>query len=196
MHSSDLTSSLSGDSLFQNAFEHAAIGMALVALDGKWLRVNRSVCEITGYSEAELLQRSFQDITHPDDLDLDLANVRKMLANEIDSYQMEKRYFHKNGAIIWVLLSVSLVRDEEGRPRFFISQIQDITSRKESERQLGEASAEIAKLRKGLLKICAWTKRIEIDGHWIPVDEFLSGHLHLKLTHGMSVEGARLFQKE
>jgi PAS domain S-box-containing protein len=189
-------SPLSGDSLFQNAFEHAAIGMALVAPDGKWLRVNRSVCEITGYSEPELLQLSFQDITHPDDLDLDLANVRKILANEIDSYQMEKRYLHKNGAIVWVLLSVSLVRDEEGGPRFFISQIQDVTSRKESERQLGEASTEIAKLRKGLLKICAWTKRIEIDGQWIPVDEFLSDHLHLKLTHGMSVEGARLFQKE
>jgi PAS domain S-box-containing protein len=194
--SSETPSPLSGDSLFQNAFEHAAIGMALVAPDGKWLRVNRSICEITGYSESELLERSFQDITHPDDLDLDLANVGKMLSNEIDSYQMEKRYFHKNGAIVWVLLSVSLVRDEEGRPRFFIGQIQDITGRKESERQLGEASAEIAKLRKGLLKICAWTKRVEIDGHWIPVDEFLSDHLHLKLTHGMSVEGARLFQKE
>lgn len=170
--------------------------MALVGPDGKWLRVNRSVCEITGYSEEELLERSFQDITHPDDLDLDLANVGKMLAGEIDSYQMEKRYYQKNGAIVWVLLSVSLVRDAEGRPRFFISQIQDITSRKESERQLGAASTEIAKLRKGLLKICAWTKRIEIDGRWIPVDEFLSDHLHLNLTHGMSVEGARLFQKE
>jgi len=170
--------------------------MALVAPDGKWLRVNRSICEITGYSESELLERSFQDITHPDDLALDLANVDKMLAGDIDSYQMEKRYYHKSGAIVWALLSVSLVRDEEGRPRFFIGQIQDITSRKESERQLGEASAEIAKLRQGMLKICAWTKRIEIDGRWIPVDEFLSDHLHLKLTHGMSIEGARFFQKE
>jgi PAS domain S-box-containing protein len=188
--------SISGDVLFQNAFEHAAIGMALVAPDGKWLRVNRSICEITGYSETELLERSFQDITHPDDLDLDLANVEKMLAGQIDGYQMEKRYLHKNGATVWVLLSVSLVREETGQPRFFISQIQDITSRKESERQLGEASTEITKLRKGLLKICAWTKRIEIDGRWISVDEFLSDHLHLKLTHGMSVEGERLFQKE
>jgi PAS domain S-box-containing protein len=188
-------SSVSGDALFQNAFEHAAIGMALVAPDGKWLRVNRSVCEITGYSEEELLQRSFQDITHPEDLDLDLANVKKMLSGKIASYQMEKRYFHKNGAIVWVLLSVSLVREDTGQPRFFISQIQDITSRKESERQLGEASAEITKLRKGLLKVCAWTKRIEIDGRWISVDEFLSDHLHLKLTHGMSVEGERIFQK-
>jgi PAS domain S-box-containing protein len=188
--------SISGDVLFQNAFEHAAIGMALVAPDGKWLRVNRSICEITGYTEKELLERSFQDITHPDDLDLDLANMGKMLAGQIDGYQMEKRYLHKNGAIVWVLLSVSLVREETGQPRFFISQIQDITSRKESERQLGEASAEVMKLRKGLLKICAWTKRIEIDGRWISVDEFLSDHLHLKLTHGMSVEGERIFKKE
>ena len=196
MRSSSNREPLSGDSLFQNAFEHAAIGMALVAPDGKWLRVNRSICEITGYSEQEMLQHSFQEITHPDDLDLDMANVAKMLSGEIDSYQMEKRYYHKNGAVVWALLSVSLVRDEKGRPRFFISQIQDITSRKESERQLDEASTEITKLRKGLLKICAWTKRIEIDGRWISVDEFLSDHLHLKLTHGMSVEGARIFQKE
>jgi PAS domain S-box-containing protein len=184
------------DSLFQNAFEHAAIGMALVAPDGAWLQVNRSVCEITGYSEAELLQCTFQDITHPEDLDLDLEFVNKMLAGVMDDYQMEKRYLAKNGSIVWVLLSVSLVRDEEGHPRFFISQIQDINARKENERQLSEAAAEIEKLRTGLLKICAWTKRIEIDGRWITVDEFLSDHLHLKLSHGMSVEGAQLFRKD
>jgi PAS domain S-box-containing protein len=184
------------DTLFQNAFEHAAIGMALVAPSGAWLRVNRSVCQITGYSEAELLQRTFQDITHPDDLDLDLSYLKKMLAGEITTFQTEKRYLHKGGTIVWVLLSVSLVRDDEGQPRFFISQIQDITSRKESERQLGEAAAEIQKLRKGLLKICAWTKRIHIDDRWISVDEFLSEHLHLKLTHGLSVEGARLSQEK
>ena len=184
------------DSLFQSAFEYAAIGMALVAPDGKWLRVNHSVCQITGYAEEELLQLTFQDITHPEDLDLDLANVRKMLAGEIESYQMEKRYFQKNGSIVWVLLSVSLVRDENAEPRFFISQIQDITSAKDNKRQLDEAAAQIEELRNGLLKICAWTKRIEIDGRWISVDEFLSDHLHLKLTHGMSLEGARLFQNE
>src|SRR5216684_7617334 len=129
---------LSPDSLFQSAFEFAAIGMALVSPEGKWLRVNRSVCEITGYSEAELLARTFQDITHPDDLDLDLANVRKMLAGEIKTYQMEKRYFHKDGSIVWVLLSVSLVHNKSGAPLFFISQIQDITRRKQSDEQLAK----------------------------------------------------------
>lgn len=170
--------------------------MALVAPDGKWLRVNRSVCLITGYTEAELLQRTFQDITHPDDLEADLAHVRQMLAGEIDTYQMEKRYFHKNGSIVWVLLSVSLVRDDDGKPRFFISQIQDITRRKESEAQLSEAAQEIKQLRTQLVKVCAWTKRIQINDRWISVDEFLRNYLHLNLTHGMSVEGARLFNKE
>src|ERR1700730_383560 len=184
------------DALFQSAFEYASIGMALVAPNGAWLRVNHSVCQITGYTEAELLDRTFQDITHPDDLYLDLANVRKMLAGEIDTYQMEKRYFHKNGAIVWVLLSVSLVHNRSGAPLFFISQIQDITRRKQSDEQLAEATAEIQRLQRGLLKVCAWTKRIELNGKWIPIDEFLTEHLHLKLMPGTSVQGGRMFDDE
>ena len=180
---------LSPDSLFQSAFEFAAIGMALVSPEGKWLRVNRSVCEITGYSEAELLARTFQDITHPDDLEPDLANVRKMLAGEINTYQMEKRYFHKNGSIVWILLSVSLVRTKSGEPLFFISQIQDITRQKTSEQKLAKATAEIKRLQQRLLKICTWTKRIQVDGKWIPFDEFLTQNLQLKLTPGTSVQG-------
>jgi PAS domain S-box-containing protein len=182
---------LTADSLFQNAFKFAVIGMALVSPEGKWLRVNHSVCEITGYSEAELLARTFQDITHPDDLDLDLANVRKMLAREINTYQMEKRYFHKDGSIVWVALSVSLVHNKSGAPLFFIAQIQDITRRKQSDQQLAEATKEIQRLQRGLLKVCAWTKRIELNGKWIPIDEFLSEHLHFNLTPGVSVEGGR-----
>lgn len=184
------------DALFQNAFEHATIGMALVAPDGSWLRVNPSVCQITGYTEGELLKRTFQDITHPEDVERDVANAKKLLAGEIDTYQMEKRYFHKNGSTVWVLLSVSLVRDNKKKPRFFISQIHDITQRKESEAQLSEAAKEIQQLRRQLVKVCAWTKRIQINDRWIPVDEFLRTHLHLNLTHGMSIEGGRMFDKE
>ena len=179
----------SPDSLFKSAFEFAAIGMALVSPEGKWLQVNRSVCKITGYSEAELLERTFQDITHPDDLELDLENVRKMLAGEINTYQMEKRYYHKDGTIVWVLLSVSLVRTKLGEPLFFISQIQDITRQKTSEQKLAKATAEIKRLQQRLLKICTWTKRIQVDGKWIPIDEFLTRNLHLKLTPGTSVQG-------
>ena len=183
------TDPLSPDSLFQSAFQFAAIGMALVSPEGKWLRVNRSLCQITGYSEAELLERTFQDITHPDDLDKDLANARNMLAGEIDTYQMEKRYFHKNGSIVWILLSVSLVRTTSGDPLFFIGQIQDVTHQKTSDQQLAEATAKIKKLQDQLLKICTWTKRIKLEGKWIPVDEFLTDHLHLKLTPATSIQG-------
>lgn len=185
-----------GDSLFQSAFDYAAIGICLVAPNGSFLKVNQALCRLTGYSEQELLARTFLDITHPDDLDLDLSNVGKMLAGEIETYQLEKRYLHKSGALVWVLLSVSLVRDAAGDPRFFISQIQDITPRKESERRLTEATAEIKKLQSGLIKVCAWTKRIEVEGRWISVDDFLRDHLGLNLTHGISIEGARLFKEE
>lgn len=126
---------------FQSTFDFAAIGMALVGLDGRWLRVNRALCDIVGYTEAELLAKTFQDITHPDDLDTDLNNVRQLVAGEITSYQMEKRYFHKAGHEVWVLLSVSLVRDPEGKPVHFISQIQNINDRKQAEKALRDSEA-------------------------------------------------------
>jgi len=121
---------------FRSAFGHAAIGMALVSTDGRWLQVNPTLCDIVGYSEPELLATTFQAITHPDDLDTDLAYVRQMLAREIRYYQMEKRYIHKRGHVVWILLSVSLVHDREGNPLHFIGLIQDITERKQAENRL------------------------------------------------------------
>jgi PAS domain S-box-containing protein len=191
-----LSASIDADVLFRSAFEFAAIGMALVSPNGRFLRVNRSLCEITGYREAELLRLTFQDITHPEDLNLDLDYCGKLLGGEIETYQMEKRYFHKSGSIVWVLLSVSLVRNEEGKPLFFISQIKNITDRKRTEEQLRKAVAEIEKLRGGLLKICAWTKQIEIDGRWVPIDEFLRDFLQLRLSHGISETGIALSEAQ
>ena len=121
---------------FQSAFDNASIGMALVGLEGKWLQVNQALCELVGYSEQELLCRTFQDITHPDDLDDDLALVHDVLAGRRTSYQMTKRYLRSDGRVIWALLSVSVATDEDGRPLHFISQIQDVTERKELEEQL------------------------------------------------------------
>ena len=122
---------------FSSAFEYASIGMALVTTDGHWARVNWALCWLLGYTQEDLLQKTFQDITHPDDLENDLAYVRQLLAGEINSYQVEKRYFHKSGHVVWALLSVSLVRDDQGQPQYFISQIQDITERKLAEESLG-----------------------------------------------------------
>jgi PAS domain S-box-containing protein len=118
---------------FRSSFDYASIGITLIAPDGRFLKVNDSLCMIVGYSEAELLSTDFQTITHPDDLEADLDYVRQVLSSEIDTYQMEKRYIHKDGHVIWVLLSVSLVRNTEGEPIYFISQIQDITRRKHAE---------------------------------------------------------------
>ena len=126
---------------FRLSFEEAAIGMALVAPDGSLLRVNEALCRLLDRDPGEMLTLDFQTITHADDLDLDLANVEAMLAGEIRSYQMEKRYLRPDGQVVWALLSVSLVRDQKGEPLHFISQIQDISARKEAERLLEESTA-------------------------------------------------------
>lgn len=129
---------------FQSAFENAPIGMALVAPDGRFIKVNRSLCELTGYAETALLVRTFQDITHPGDLGGDLEFVEEMLAGRRRTYQMEKRYHHAQGHLIWVMLSVSLVRDDRGEPLYFISQIEGITERKRHEQPRGRQAAQIA----------------------------------------------------
>ncbi len=123
---------------FSTAFEYAAIGMALVAPDGKFLRVNRAYSDMLGYSLEELLKLDFQTITHPEDLEADLAQAQQLLRGEIDSYQMEKRYLRKNGDVVWVLLSGSLVRDASGQPKQFIAQVQDITKRRKALQTLQE----------------------------------------------------------
>ncbi|MEG4170469.1 MULTISPECIES: PAS domain S-box protein [unclassified Microcoleus] len=121
---------------FRHAFEDASIGMAIVSLDGYWIKVNPALCQILGYSSEELLALTFQDITHPDDLDGDLSYAHQLLAGRISTYQLEKRYFHKEGHIIWIILNGSLVQDGQGNPLHFISQIQEITARKEAQKTL------------------------------------------------------------
>jgi diguanylate cyclase (GGDEF)-like protein/PAS domain S-box-containing protein len=121
---------------FRSAFDHAPIGMALVAPDGGWLQVNKCLCDIVGYSESEFKGMTFQAITHRDDLGEFLGHVAELLEGNILTYQMEKRYLHKLGHEVWVLAGISLVRDSEGRCLHLIFQIQDITHRRSTEQQL------------------------------------------------------------
>lgn len=118
---------------FEAAFHASPHGVAIVGLDGRFLLVNQKLADIVGYPKDQLVDLTFQEITHPDDLDADLAQMGALVAGEIDSYEMEKRYYTREGRLIWVLLAAAIVRDEDGQPRHFISQIQDISTRKRLE---------------------------------------------------------------
>ena len=128
---------------FRAIFELAAVGVAQVAKDGAWLDVNQRFCDIVGYTREELLGRTFQDITHPDDLDADLGHVRQMLAGEISTYAMEKRYIRKDGGIVWINLTVSLVRETSGAPKYFISVVENITERKQAEEAVRDSETRL-----------------------------------------------------
>jgi len=132
------TELLQSEARFRKTFDEAPIGIGLVGPNGRWLAVNSVLCEIVGYSESELLAWDFPDMTHPDDLGIDQKSMRRTLAGELDSYQLEKRYLHRRGHTIWVKLSVALVRDESGTPLHFVSHVEDITGSKLSELQLSE----------------------------------------------------------
>ncbi len=139
------------DELFEKIFHNANGGIAIVSLEGRWVKVNQSIVKLFGYSEEELYKLSFKDITHREDIDKDLANMNRLTDGEIDSYQIEKRYFNKDGNVIWALLSVSVVTDELNRPLYFISQIADITSKKEAAWQLNLLTNIVREQNKKLL---------------------------------------------
>ncbi|WP_326520283.1 PAS domain S-box protein [Xanthomonas sp. 3075] len=128
---------------FSGAFETAPQGMAIVALDGSWRDVNPSLCSILGYPREQLLHTTFQTITHPDDLDMDLQLVQELIDGKRDSYSMAKRYISQQGAVIWAHLSVSLVRDSSGAPVHFVSQIQDVTERHVAAERLAESEVRL-----------------------------------------------------
>jgi len=127
---------------FRLAFEFAGIGMGILSTNGHWLRVNPAVIDILGYTEEKLLSMTFQDITHPDDLESDLFLVQELLAGKRRSFQMEKRYIHKKGHTVWTKLTASLMRDNDGSPLHFVSQLEDITAHKELQKELGKARDE------------------------------------------------------
>lgn len=128
---------------YRTLFDHAAVGLAHVGLDGHWLRVNQKLCDITGYAYEELQKKTFQEMTYPEDLTADQAYLNRVLRGEIQTYTMEKRYFRKDGSLVWINLTVSLVRDSAGAPLYFISIVEDINERKSFEAQLVAQAAQL-----------------------------------------------------
>ena len=121
---------------FRKAFDRAPIGMNLTRLDGRWLEVNHAFCRMVGYSEQELVGMNFQSIMNPEDLDANLKGFRQLLNKERDVFNMEKRFFHKDGHTVWVSVNATVVRDADGEPLYFVAQLEDLTERKRAEEAL------------------------------------------------------------
>ena len=153
---------------FRGTFENAANGMAIVGLDGTFLKVNKSLSGMLGYKEKDLLKMCFQEITHPEDLDKDLNYVKDLIQGNITSYSMEKRYLHKSGNLIWAKLSVSLAKDEKGEPIHFVSQITDITKEKEASFNLEKSECRFKEIFNSAFQFVAF---LDTDGHIIELNE-------------------------
>ena len=128
-----------GEARYHNSFQHSAIGITHCDLDGRYILANRRFCNIVGYSLEELSYKTFSEITHSDDLHQEMEMRRRLAAQEIETYQLEKRYIHQSGRVVWVSVFVSLERDSEGKPIATHSYIEDISSRKELEDELRSA---------------------------------------------------------
>ena len=124
------------ESLFRRMFYQSTIGAAMVSLDNRFVMVNDALCRITGYSSEELISKTFVDVTHPDDIRKDLTQIKRLISREIDQYDTEKRYIKSNGSVVWINMNVSLIRDEEGSPLYFLPTMQDITIRKQNEEKI------------------------------------------------------------
>lgn len=125
---------LDSEERFRSAFNNAGVGMVLVCSKGQFLKVNQAFCQMLGYSEKELLLKNFQEITHPDDLNISFEGFQQLTSGEIKTFQIEKRYISASNSLIWAFLTVSTIRDQDQRPLYFVAQIQDITERHEIDR--------------------------------------------------------------
>jgi PAS domain S-box-containing protein len=154
---------------FEAAFSKAAIGMAMCDLDGHWIRANPLFCELTGYSERELRGLTFAEITHPDDLEANLESDKRLLSGEANDYQLEKRYIRKDGEQVWVLLSVSLDRDDDSEPTHYIVHARDISLRKRMEADIAHAADGTGLERDLICTIGPETRLERLDGRWTEV---------------------------
>jgi PAS domain S-box-containing protein len=151
------------EALFRGAFEDSAIGMAVVSLDGRWIKVNKELSNITGYSESELLSKTFYEITHPDDLPRDNENMQNAQAGRSGAFKVEKRYIHKNGNTIWVNINVSVIKDAEGIPLYLVSQIENISDQKKAEFEKERARYQLNERIKELTTLYRTSQILQIE---------------------------------
>lgn len=174
---------------FRGAFEHSAIGMALVSLDSKWLQVNKELCQIVGFSEEELVHKPSKDITHPEDKQGDHELQQQLLRGEEDTFRREKRYIHKDGSIVWVNLNASIVKDGAGSPLYFVAQIEDITIEKKAAEQLMIQEANL-KATINNTEVMIWS--VDVDFKLLMFNNQFSKHM-LK-NYGVQLKiGSRIF---
>ena len=170
---------------FKSAFEYSPNGMALVGLEGNWLMVNQSLCDMLGYTKDEFIHLTFQQMTHREDLDIDLRLLRQVIDGRINTYSIEKRYLHKQGNIVFGLLNVSLIRDDSGNPLYFVSQINNITKRVLAKQELEKSLND----HKSLLSATTQVSIIETDMNGI-VRKFNKGAENLLGYKAEDVIGA------
>lgn len=199
------------EELYRSTFDLAAVGVAHVSPEGQWLRVNDKVCQIVGYSRDELLQTTFQDITHPDDLPADLVETEKVRTGELNTFSMEKRYIRKDGSIVWVNLTVSGARDAKGQLKHFISLVEDISERRKAEDALRESQAQLALALESTKTATFEWDVVERRGPWnqqmaaiygfTPTEEYITAAEWTRLFHPDDVarlvtESARAYREK
>jgi len=176
--------------LFRTVFEQAAVGVAQVRPNGAFFGVNEKLCEIVGYSEKELSDMTFRDITHPEDLHLDDENIARVMSGELDAFEIEKRYLHKSGHPIWIRLFSKAVRDQENNIKYAIAVVADVTKQKEAERKLRESEEKYRSMMESMedpIYICSSGLRLEYLNpamiRWLGRDA--TGELCYEAIHGL-----------
>ncbi|PHR20905.1 MAG: hypothetical protein COA41_04420 [Sphingopyxis sp.] len=171
--------------LLANTFDNAAVGIAHVGHDGRWLRINEKLCEIFGYDRDELLGLTFQDITHPDDLDDDLVMFEKLKSGAIVGYNLEKRYYRKDGTVIWARLTTSSQKNASGTMEFCIAVLEDITTEKEHQQHLDILAGELQHRVKNTLAMVQAIARMSLPEDTAGKEAFLSRILALSRSHDL-----------
>ena len=184
------------EELWRLTLLHSPVGMCLVDLDGRLTVVNRALCEMLGYDASRLLALRFQDITHPDDLDADLRLYEQVLAGELESYRLRKRYLRADGEVLWVDLSVALARGRDGAPAHFVSQVLDVSDQVEAERREADARAELEAERQTLEAIFETVSvgllLIDRDGRYLRMNRRHAETMSLPFPDGHDGEAGQL----